>query len=159
MDLFKTKNVFNERGELCSTIIKYLERWVDKEFIPKHTNQGYRFDWQIIPGFENYFGIDCIDSNANKPLDISVDEWVLAKKQVQAWINWVSINIFYPTKIIFSSRITDHVLLRIAVSRIDKIALPKHYLDSLFDNLIYCYHCRKRAYNEYYYREVLGLPF
>lgn len=155
MEKNKRELIFNERGELCDKLIEYLERWVDKQFIPKHTNQGYRFDWQIIPGFEKYFGFDC----NTKPLDLKSEEWALAKRQLQEWVNWVSINLFYPPRIIFGTIATDHVLLRIAVSKIDKIKLPKYYLDHIFDDLHFCYKCRRRAYHEYYYQVILGLPF
>ena len=49
--------------------------------------------------------------------------WVKAIPEVRNLVNWISLNIFYPTKIIGRSQQTDRVLIRISVSMLNKIDL------------------------------------
>lgn len=159
----KKEIIFNNRGELCNKLIEQLNKDCNKRFIPVCTDQGYRFDWSII-GFEyqKYFGYPHMIDNKLypiKPRDVEFNQWVKACNDVRTWINWLSIKLFYPTRMIGSKFATDSVLLRVGVSMLNKIDLPRYYKDNLFDNLIECYYNRKKPYDTFYYREILGIPF
>lgn len=149
-------SILNNRGDLSDTLKAYFNKVCDKELMPKLTDQGFRFDWPIIgKEFENIFGYE----NVQKPQDLDFEKWIKAKPQVRSLVNWLSINLFYPTKMVKSRRDTDKVLIRIAVSKLNRIDLPREYKDTMFDNLIYCYYNRKYVYNDFFYKEIMDLPF
>ena len=54
---------------------------------------------------------------------------------------------------------TDQVQLRITASLIDKLDIPRIYKDMIFDNTIFCYWVRKRAYDAFFYKEIIQFPF
>ena len=160
----KESLVFDRRGDLCNKLKAFLLQECDKAYIPVCTDQGFRFDWRIIGlEYEKYFGYPHLGKDGTmypiKPNDISFEVWQKAIPQVRKWIWWVSYKLFYPTRIIGRSNAADRVLLRISVSLLDKIELPKYYIDNMFDNLVVCYYSRKRAYNSYFYKSILGIPF
>ena len=146
------------RGDLSDTLKAYFnEKICDKNLIPRlRPYSGFRCDWTIIGDeFENIFDIEV---NC-KPKDYDFEQWLKAKPQVQKLVSWLSLKLFYPTKIVKSRRDTDRVLIRIAVAKLNKIDLPKEIKDTMFDNLIYCYYNRKYVYDEFYYKEIMDLPF
>ena len=148
--------ILDNRGNLSTTLLNFLKENCSKEFIPTIDEQGYRFDWKIIGiEFKKYFGFN----NPTKPQDLDFVTWKKAIPEVRNLVNWISLNIFYPTKIIGRSQQTDRVLIRISVSMLNKIDLPRYYKDTIFDNIIYCYYNRKRAYNEFFYRVIMDPPF
>lgn len=147
--------MFDQRGELCSKLKKYLARTCDIIPTIENTNNWY-FDWNIIGSdFEKWFGYN----QPIKPETLDFETWESNIVPIREWINWVSKNIFYPTKIVKTTQLTDKVNIRIAVSKLNKLVIPRKYTDNMFDNMLFTYHCRKRGYESYYWEVIQGLPF
>ena len=92
--------IFDNRGHLTTTLLNFLEENCDKNIIPIADEQGYRFDWKIIGlEFKKYFGFN----NPIKPQDLDFAEWKEAIPEIRNLVNWISINILYPTKNIVRS--------------------------------------------------------
>ena len=90
------------------------------------------------------------------------DKFILSleqRKNVQTWLYRVSTKLFLPELMVGSPIATDKVQLRIATSLIDKLNIPRQYRDYLFDNTIYCFWIRKRAYSNFFWQEIVQLPF
>lgn len=156
MEKIKKEFIFNKRGELCDKLMEYFQRDCDKEFIPRLTDQGYRIDWRIIGlEFEKYFGWNL----PIKPDNLLFKEWQKAIPQVRRWVVWISLNVFYPSKMLLRTHATDFIFLRIASAMLNNIELSRYYKDIMFDNMIFCYYSRKRVYLNYYYQQILGIPF
>lgn len=159
----KRELIFDQRGLLSSRLIEYLINGkCEKRFIPTNETNLY-FDWLII-GFEYkmYFGYPHFIDNKLypiKPNDITFDKWIELLPKVRKWLNWISREIFYPTIMIGNKYRTDLVLLRIALGLLMKIGLPKYYEDNIWENVLDCYYNRKRPFDDFYYREILGIPF
>jgi D-alanyl-lipoteichoic acid acyltransferase DltB (MBOAT superfamily) len=60
---------------------------------------------------------------------------------------------------VYSPVSTDLVQLRIATSLIDKLDIPENCKDILFDGMIAAYWIRKHAYDNFYFTEIINLPF
>lgn len=152
-----------KRGLLSNRVIDYLRNGnCEQRFIPT-INTDFYFDWLII-GFEyrKYFGYTHIIDNQIypiKPNDISYEEWCRILPEMRKWLNWMSRKIFYPTVMIGNKYSTDLVLLRIGLGLLMNIGLPRHYEDNIWDNVLDCYYNRKRPLDNFYYREILGIPF
>lgn len=146
-----------DKGKLSKNFLTLLSKHMDEEWLPYYDNNtGYRFDWNI-PGieFKYIFGFE----NPTKPEDIPYDVWIENIPKVRSWVRWVSTELFDPERLIKSTWLTDRVLMRIATSKIDKITIPKKYLDTMFDNMHFCYYTRKNVYDMYYSQIILKLPF
>ena len=163
MEKNKREIIFNERGELCDKLVEYFINSNSSYWIPKkYSTIEYHMDWQIIgKSFEKYFTDSrYVDfTGPIKPNDLTFEIWQEAQKSVRELLYWLSNNLFYPSRIVNSRHKTDMVLLRIAVSKLDKIKLPKYYIDAMFSNIIECYYSRKRVYTQFYYQQILGIPF
>lgn len=151
------KYIYDKSAKLSQQFIDFIKH----EGVPDYLmplfdeNSGYRYDWNIIGGEEakEYF------KPYYKPIS---DKFILSleqRKEVQTWLFRVSTKLFLPEKMVQSSILTDRVQLRITASLIDKLNIPRVCKDYLFDNTIYCFWIRKRAYDTFYWKEIVQLPF
>lgn len=151
------KHIYDKSAKLSQQFINFIKH----EGVPDYllplfdNNSGYRCDWNIIGGEEakEYF------KPYYKPIS---DKFILSleqRKNVQTWLYRVSTKLFLPELMVGSPIATDKVQLRIATSLIDKLNIPRQYRDYLFDNTIYCFWIRKRAYSNFFWQEIVQLPF
>lgn len=151
------KHIYDKSAKLSQQFIDFIKH----EGVPDYLlplfdeNCGYRCDWNIIGGEEakEYF------KPYYKPIN---DKFILdlkQRKEVQTWLFRTSTKLFLPELMVGRPIITDKVQLRITVSLIDKLNIPRQYKDYLFDNTIYCYWTRKRAYENFFWQEIVQLPF
>lgn len=142
-----------DRGKLSQQFIDYLlKTGLPSKLLPYWQDcYGYRCDWNIIGGDECRNLFEPYNSNNTFSLE--------QKREIVNWLKWISKKIFKSDVFLMSSYKTDAVRIRIAVSLLDKINIPKEIKDTIFDNLIYVYWERKRAYDTFYYLEIMKLPF
>lgn len=65
----------------------------------------------------------------------------------------------YTPCMLHDTRATDAVQMRIFVSMLNKLGLPRIYADEIFDNVHLQYDIRKPVFEDYYLMKILGLPF
>ena len=142
-----------DKGKLSEQFKEYLlKTGLPNNLLPYWQDcYGYRCDWNIIGGEESKNLFELYNGNNTFSLD--------QKKEVINWLKWISKKIFKPDIFLLSSYKTDAVNIRIAVSLLDKINIPKLNKDVVFDNFVYTYWERKRAYDTFYYLEIMKLPF
>lgn len=155
--------VYNKQGDLKDELKDLFKQFKQEDLIPEFDSNLFRFDWKIIgKEYEDFFGYRKLKNKEMypKPLEImDFKQWEESLSKVRQWVWWLSYKLFYPHKIIYSSRITDSVLIRVAVSQLNDLSIPKELQDIFFYNMTTCYYSRKKIYLEYYYRYILGLPF
>ena len=141
------KHIYDKSAKLSQQFIDFIKH----EGVPNYllplfdNNSGYRCDWNIIGGEEakEYF------KPYYKPIS---DKFILSleqRKNVQTWLYRVSTKLFLPELMVGSPIATDKVQLRIATSLIDKLNIPRQY----------CFWIRKRAYDTFFWQEIVQLPF
>lgn len=157
--------------EFTEEFQQFMNEQLSKELHPYKTDYGsYRFDWSIIGGedarwlFEPYYSQDLQNKFEKNPSvthsytgisPIPIEE----QRRVMQLVNWLSLNVFEITKMVYNRTPTNRVLLRIAMSKIDHLKIDKTFRHYLGDNILWSYMNRKRFCDEYYYKYVLELPF
>lgn len=153
-----------EKGKLTKEFLQYvISEGLPEDLLPYWSDYfGYRCDWNIIGGqeaqeiFEPYY----------KYNPESKEEWYYdnrltleQKWSVVKWLSRTTEKIFKVETMLKSSIDHDKVQLRIATTMIDKLEIPKIYRDMLFDNMVYTYWVRKRAYDAFFCKEIMQFPF
>lgn len=154
--------VYETTGQIRDELIDTLTKFSGIKYVPAFTSHGYEYDWEIIGrSFEKYFGFES-DFDFRGPVKIpetTFEQWYTAVYDVRNLVHWLSVHLFYPSTIIGNNHATDRVIMRIGISKLNKLNLPKKYVDTMFDNIIDTYYARKKGYDEYYYKYILELPF
>lgn len=149
--------IYDKTAKLSQYFISYIKQeGVPDNLLPLFTdNGGYRFDWNIVGGEEvrNYF--EPYRMPITKKYFFSLNQRI----EVQKLVNRLSCKIFLPELMTKNAIKTDQVQLRIAVAMLDKINIPTAYRSLLFDNFLYCYWVRKRAYDTFFWKEIIQFPF
>lgn len=157
----KVDVILNQDGSLIQEFKNYLYERLSPEFIPNDYKYGYYIDFKLLGKYHNSF--KDYDPKTNtwpiKPESLTFEQWVSSKRMILRWMRWVTVNIFDPNAMITNTHETDRVNLRIAVSQLNNWNLPDDFKEYIFDNLILHYYVRKRVFNNYYFTEILKIPF
>lgn len=86
-------------------------------------------------------------------------KWIQHKIQVRNLLLFVQRKLFTHLAMLHNTRATDAVQMRIFVSMLNKLGLPRIYADEIFDNVHLQYDIRKPVFEDYYLMKILGLPF
>lgn len=150
------KRIYDQTGRLSQSFIDYIL----KEGLPSYClpewddNWGYRCDWNIIGGEEA--------KERFKPYYKPHDKYSLtldAKFAVQKHVIYLSKKLFMPHIMLKNRMSTDHVLNRICAAMTDKLPIPDLDKHMIFDNALFTYWNRKRAFDSYLYKEIIKFPF
>lgn len=149
--------IYDKTAKLSQHFIDFIKNeGVPDYLLPLYNDHsGYRLDWNILGGeeareyFEPYY----------KPISSTYILSLEQRKEVQNLLRRISTKIFLPELMVKSAVKTDHVQLRITAALVDKLKIPRIYRDMIFDNTIFCYWVRKRAYDTFFWKEIIQFPF
>lgn len=170
-DVKQLEKVYNlQTGKICDKLQLFIDSNLDKAYRPLYwldTIPKYGLDVNIV-GCEIFealidFNNTHYDENVKKlsrTLTYSKYRKIHRHRILYKWLQWVSQKIFQPHLMIFDSIETSQVRIRIAVSLINSMPYVDDDLkERLFDTMIAVFYYRKKVYNDYFYKEILELPF
>lgn len=158
--------VLNEwHSEFKPEFAQFIEDNLEKRYIPQYYPiTGFKWDFSILEDYSDVFvlpellGITytCV---RRQPEDIPFEVWANNINPIMNWVRKVTERVLYPDRMINTTIHTDRVKLRICVSELNKLTLPAHVKDLLFTNLIEIYYARKKVFEDYFFKKILGVPF
>lgn len=151
--------------QLTKEFLDFISNWGCKDNLPLYDNNAnYRMDWSII-GLEwkilfNHFDALRVFTPVYRQMikrygPISTSQ----EREVTNWLNYVSVKLFTPERMMLRYTTHNDIIMRICVSKLDKLSINKEIKDRIFDNLLVSYKKRLLAYNQYFNLEILDLPF
>ena len=151
--------------QLTIEFIDFISNWGCKDNLPLYDNNAnYRMDWSII-GLEwkilfNHFDTLRVFTPEYREM-VKKYRWFNAseEREITSWLNYVSCKLFIPEKMMLRYTTHNDIIMRICVSKLDKLSIDKEIKDRIFDNLLITYKQRLQAYNQYFNLEILDLPF
>lgn len=169
-ELYNSELVINNQtGKLCQNFKSFLYDNLSPEYIPHDfCRNSYWIDRKVLGKyhncfiFESYLGDEEIyirNGYRRRPEDLTFEQWISYTDTIRYWIHWISKRVFNPVEMLANKYETDKVYLRIAVSELNKWELPRDFKDYIFDHLIVQYYMRKRVFEIYFYKIILGIPF
>ena len=169
-ELFKIKaSTIRERiykdTQLTKEFLNFISKWGCKDNLPLYDNYAnYRMDWSIIGLewkilFNHYDALRVYTPEYQQMIKKYGKITTSQEREVTNWLNYVSIKLFMPEKIMLRYTIHNDIIMRICVSKLDKLSINKEIKDRIFDNLLTTYKKRLQAYIQYFNLEILDLPF
>lgn len=151
------KKIYLQTCRLTPYFLDFIKReGVPENLLPLWDDYcAYRCDWNIIGGEEAKKFFEPYYRPINKKYFLTVEQ----RFEIQKWLIRTSRKLFLPELMVGNSVTTDGVHLRICTSLLEKLNIPKQYKDYIFDNMLYCYWTRKRAYDSFYWKEIVEFPF
>lgn len=151
--------------QLTKEFLDFISNWRCKDNLPLYDNNAnYRMDWSII-GLEwkilfNHFDTLRVFTPEYREM-VKKYRWFNAseEREITSWLNYVSCKLFIPEKMMLRYTTHNDIIMRICVSKLDKLSIDKEIKDRIFDNLLITYKQRLQAYNQYFNLEILDLPF
>lgn len=102
---------------------------------------GYDLDWALLGKHRHLYN--------KRPFDIPIFEYV----------KWVSTNVFHPKKLMLDNIKTSQIRLRIAISMLNNLTIPKNIKIDIAENIFALFYARKLVFDKYLFEQILELPF
>lgn len=132
----------------------YLKMRLCHPYLPKDLVE----DWNIFGSvISKVYGPDGVFPKEYKDEELLL--WLKDRLKVKALLKYCQWKLFSNYAMLRNKRATDDVLMRIIVSKLNNLNLPRIYADEIFDNVHLQYDVRKPVFEDYFVIKVLGLPF
>lgn len=151
-----------ERQEKSAkTVVEYksdLENYLNRRLCPPYLPIDLVEDWNLFgPVIYTVYGPNGVFPEEYDDNDLLL--WLKHRLSVRSLLKYCQWKVFSNYAMLNNKRPTDNVLIRIIVSKLNKLNLPKVYADEIFDNIHLQYQIRKPVFEDYFVIKVLGLPF
>lgn len=135
-----------------------LNSYLSTRLYPPYLPINLVEDWNIFgPIISKVYGPDGVFPKEYEDGDLA--KWLDHRLKVRSLLKYSQWKIFSHNSMLNNNRLTDGVLMRIVVSKLNKIDLPRVYADEIFDNVHLQYYVRKPVFEDYFVIKILGLPF
>lgn len=135
-----------------------LNRYLNIRLCPPYLPVNGEEDWNIFGScISKVYGPDGVFPKEYQ--DGQLIRWIQDRILVRELLRFTQRKIFCLTEMLNNKRATDRVRIRIVVSMLNKLGLPKRFEDEIFDNIHLQYQVRKPVFEDYYVIKIFQLPF